>query len=485
MISSMIEVLHNWAEKQPDRLFVVDSYGKKCTYGEAIDIVKSYAVFLGNKGVKTGDRVMVECNQSVSYLLVDLAIELVGAVFVPIEMGAARERKQAIYEETQSSLWIYSSEAFEFVSSVSYEELDACNMVDYPVEAPKPDAIAEILFTTGTTGKSKGVVISNAANIAVAENIKYGVEMKEGNVELIPVPISHSHGIRCCYANLLNGGTIILIDGLMNVKKVFQMMDEYKVTAIDVSPNAMKMLLKLSKGAFWEYKNRLDYIQIGTASLPETLKDELVENLSGVRLYNFYGSTEAGRSCVLDFSSVKDKANCIGKPTQNSTIIFTDSARNEIETDIDNLGLLATKGLMNMVGYWKQDELTAEILQNGFIYTSDLGYMDEEGFVYVLGRNDDVINYNGIKIAPEEIEEVAVKYEGVIDAACVPLEDSKLGQVPKLFIVVESENDFDMREYVRYLTGHIDANKLPKQVEFIDQIPRTYNGKIQRKKLHA
>ena len=264
---------------------------------------------------------------------------------------------------------------------------------------------------------------------------------------------------------------------------IYKLIKKYNVTAVDLSPTAASVLLKLTRGRFAEFNNQFDYIQIGTAALPEELKAELCRQFPDVRLYNFYGSTESGRSCVLNFNSEDDRKYCIGFPTRNARFIVTDDDRNEIQSDAGHTGLLASAGAMNMKGYWKQPELTAQIMRNGYVYTNDEGYIDERGFVYVLGRKDDIINYKGIKIAPEEIEEVVAQYKGVKDCACVPMAEKAAGQAPKVFLVLQNADKFDKTAFVRFMEEHIDANKIPKYIEIIDEIPRASNGKIQRKKL--
>ncbi len=488
----MVEILAAYASKQPDHLFAADYRGNEYTYSGAWTLAKALKeVLTVHFRLNTGDKLMAECNQTVPYLILDLACELAGIVFIPVENQASFERKTTIAKETESTLWVHDSEALPSVTSVSYEELFRGTDQFQPavpdretVCFPDGKAIAEILYTTGTTGTSKGIVITNEANVALAENIKYGVNMKAENVEIIPVPISHSHGLRCCYANLLNGGTIVLVDGLLRVQVLFDLMTRYHVTAMDVSPNAALMLIKLSKGSFWKYAGKLDYIQLGTASLPESLKIDLVKNLPGVHLYNFYGSTESGRSCVLDFSIDSGKVSCIGKPTVNSEIVFTNDNRQFITATETNPGLLASRGTMNMHCYWKNPQLTEETMRNNYIFTNDLGYMDPDGYVYVFGRKDDVINYNGIKIAPSEIEEIAVRFEGIRDAACVPMPDKTgAGQAPRLFIVAENETSFNKKGFSEFLSKHIDGNKVPKRIDILDEIPRTFNGKIKRKDL--
>ena len=259
-------------------------------------------------------------------------------------------------------------------AKVSYEDLLKENADKVELRTPDSDEIAEILYTTGTTGKSKGIAISYKNNIALAENIAYGTEMKEGNVELIPLPLSHSHGLRCAYANFFRGGAIVLVDGVAQVKKIYDLVKDNKVTAMDLSPTAVSVLIRMSRGKFKDFADQLDYIQVGTAALSEDVKELMKNEFPGQRLYNFYGSTESGRSCALNFNSSDDRKNCIGRPTKNARFIVVDDDRNEIKSSRENTGLLASAGAMNIKCYWKQPEFTEATVVNGFIYTNDEAY---------------------------------------------------------------------------------------------------------------
>ena len=147
--------------------------------------------------------------------------------------------------------------------------------------------------------------------------------------------------------------------------------------------------------------------------------------------------------------------------------------------------MLACSGGMNMDGYWGEPDLTKETLRDGYVITADLSYMDPEGYVYVLGRKDDVINYKGIKISPDEIEEVVSACDLIADCACVPMEDELAGQVPKLFVSLRPElaDDYSEEKLYAFLKDRIDDNRMPRKIEVIDVIPRTYNGKLLRSKL--
>ena len=483
MKNSILEIIAKNAEQFPERLCVVDVRGEY-TYADIWHAAQCAAYELQVLGVHKGHCVLVECTQNADYIICDFACNLLGAYFVPVEHRASAANVQAIYEETEAVLLI-CEEVYDFpAKTISFAEVikaDGTELEEW--DFLSAEDTAEILYTTGTTGKSKGIEISHKNNIAIAENISYGTEMREGNVELIPLPLSHSHGLRCSYANFFRNGTIVITDGVTRVLDIYKLIKKYHVTAVDLSPTAASVLLKLTRGRFAEFNGQFDYIQIGTAALPEELKAELCRQFPDVRLYNFYGSTESGRSCALNFNSSDDRKYCIGFPTHNAKFMVTDDERNEIQSDAQHTGLLACAGAMNMKGYWKQPDLTAQIMRNGYVFTNDEGYIDERGFVYVLGRKDDIINYKGIKIAPEEIEQVVAQYKGVKDCACVPVTEKAAGQAPKVFLVLQNVDKFDKVAFARFLEEHIDANKVPKYIEVIDEIPRASNGKIQRKKL--
>lgn len=486
MFCSIMDAVSYYAQNTPQKLCVIDDLSEN-TYLDIWNKANAAAIYLQNKGIGAKDCVTVECTQNAYYLICGLACQLMGAVFVPVENKVAVERLKEITESVEAKVHIGQTIYELAVNSISIDEMFT-QLADAPAdnsfEAYKDEeAIAEILYTTGTTGKPKGIMISNSNNVAVAENILYGTEMKKDSVELVPLPLSHSHGLRSCYAHFINGSTVVLADGVLKVKEIFELIEKYHVTALDLSPSAAKILLKLSKGNFSNYKEQIDYIQIGTAMLGEDVKADMCQIFDQSRLYNCYGSTESGRSCILDFNHMRGYSNCIGRPSKNAKFVITDENRKPIESSKENMGLVAVAGKMNMLGYWKDEATTGTVKQGDFIYTNDIGYIDSEGFVYVLGRADDVINYQGIKIAPEDIEQGAMKFSQILDCACVPMPDKICGQVPKLFVVVEDQENFRRKEFLEYLSTVLEANKMPKKIELIDSIPRTANGKVQRKKL--
>ena len=499
---SIVENLARNAMKNPDKLCLADEKSA-LTYKQVWDAIAGLAIELDKRGVSREKCVVVECDQSVNYMIWEFATQLLKGIFVPLEKNAAIPRILEITGETDAVLHVSYrqipelgdlphmdiKEATAFAlgcerDGVFYGSIDDLEVVDFP----KAEDVSEILFSTGTTGKSKGIVLTHGNDVAIAENVCYGVKMKPDNVEMIPMPTSHSHGLRRTYANMANGSTVIFVDNLMLLKKVFAMMDEYKVTSMDLSPSMLGIIFKLSKDRLGNYADVMDYIQLGSAPLSEEDKNHLSRILPKTRLYYFYGSTEAGCSCLMDFNGADRPKVCIGKPAVNAEFIVVDENRNPIESSADNLGFLASRGAINMKEYFKAPDLTKEAMPEGdYIYTKDMGYIDDEGYVYMLGRKDDVINFGGVKISPEEIESMVIKNDLIADCACVPIDDPISGQAPKLYIQLDpaTADSYDDRKFRAFLAEVLDANKLPTRVEIIDEIPRTFNGKIKRKELMA
>lgn len=483
MADSVFETVYINAKKHPDKLCVADEM-TAVNYREYITLSLKFSSLLLSLGVEKGDRVVVEAAQSVKYLALQLGLEAIGAIFVPLERGCAHRKIRNIAEVTEAKIAVVSSSGTDGFYSLDELFERAQGEEEYDFQSfPDGDAVCELLFSTGTTGKEKGIIIANKNNIALAENVMYGTEMKEDNVELIPSPLNHSHALRSYYANMLCGGSVVLLAGIMNVFGFFSAIEKFGVNSIDLVPSALSILLKLSKNKLCEYKNTLRYIEFGSAPIMQADKERIKELLPDTRLYNFYGSTESGRIAVYNFNRLEDKKGCIGRPTKNAKIFAVDDERNPVETGKGKTGLLAASGEMNMLGYWHDESETQSALCNGTVYTNDEIYFDDDGDIILLGRKGDVINVGGNKVSPDEVESIAKKIEGIADCGCVPAFDALKGSVPKLFVVMKPGAEFDPAQIRAKIAAETEPYKVPNQIVEIAEIPRTYNGKIIRRKL--
>lgn len=488
MFQSVAEAILHYAKAQPQKLCLADDT-VQVTYEAYGDMICRYASCFRTAGIRKEDTVVVEACQTVQYLAIEQALQLFGAIFVPVEHNCAQEKIRSFIDRADAKAVITCKElpeagcltyTFDALASLSLQATPYL-----PEALPKKTDVCEILFSTGTTGKEKGIVLTHENDIALAENVIYGVEMERDNVEMIPSPMNHSHGLRRYYANMVNGSTVVLLGSVMNIKLFFANIDTYGVNSMDLVPTALSVILKLSKDKFAEYKDRLRYIQLGAAPMMEADQNKICQLLPHTRLYNFYGSTESGCICIYNFNRPKDKKACIGKPTHNANIVIVDDDRKPMESSRERTGLLSCRGGQNMLGYWRDPEETAKVLIDGVVYSNDVAYFDEDGDIILLGRNGDVINVGGNKVSPEEIENACKKMPGVTDCGVIPVADPIKGYVPKLFVQTEPGFPLDVKAVKNFLSASLEPYKVPSYVVQIDKIPRSYNGKLLRKDLKA
>jgi long-chain acyl-CoA synthetase len=350
------------------------------------------------------------------------------------------------------------------------------------VRWPKGTDLAEILFTTGSTGRSKGVLCTHDMNVAIAENVVCAVGMKRDNREVIPCPFSHSNGIRRAYANLYNGSTVVVAEF---INRFFETVVASRGTSLDLVPSYVSLILQLSGDRLTDFKDQIDYVQVTGATFGVTDKLKLARLLPNSRLYDFYGSTEAGCVCTHDFNANRDKIATLGNPTRHSRIRFVDERGEFKQAGADDPGYVAISGPNVMRGYFNDPKLTAQTMKDGYFLTRDLGYLDADGYLCLIGRQDDIINMGGIKISPDEIESIALAHPNIAECACVSAEDKVFGHVPKLFVVASNPDLLDMRELKEYLRMRIDSAKMPRRIELIAEIPKTANGKPARRELRG
>ena len=486
MFQSIVEAVFHYSNTQPDKMCLIDD-NSQVTYKEYAEKIKKYATCFDKMGLQAKDTVVVEACQTIDYLAIELALQLLGVIFVPVEHNCAVEKIRAFTERAKAKAVIVCKEdSYETEHNYTFDALEElCDKAEpYQVQKlPLETDISEVLFSTGTTGKEKGIMITHGNNIALAENVIHGVEMEKDNVEMIPSPMNHSHGLRRYYANMYNGCTVVLLGSAMDVRRFFYNLDTYGVNSMDLVPTALVVVLKLSKDKLSEYKDRLRYVQFGAAPMMEDTQEKICELLPNTRLYNFYGSTESGCICIYNFNCKNYKKHCIGKPAYNAEIVIVDDERQPMESSEKNTGLLSSRGKMNMLGYWEDEEETQKVLIDGVVYSNDVAYFDEDGDVILLGRKGDVINVGGNKVSPEEIENVAKKMPGIVDCGVIPVKDQFKGNVPKIFVQMEKGSQFDAVAIRTFLAKNLEPYKVPVYIVEIEQIPRSYNGKLLRKEL--
>ena len=485
-MESIVSAVAKFAEERPERAAVIAN-DNQITYAELWKEIQGFAKYIKSFSFPAGSRIIVKSDSDIWFAVTCFAIQLTGNVHVPLEKSIGVKGLEDVASQLGAAMVISNTDIEGDFVSVDSDRVREIGQENYEeglsFDFPTKEMTCDILFTTGTTGKSKGVVISHRAVVAVSENVQYGAEIPDDNVYLVPAPINHASAIRKLYVSMLTGTTVVLLDGFKDIRKFYSYIEKYKVTSILMPPAAVRMLLVLSKKELAKYSGQLHHIHTGSAAFPEADKELLCSLLPETRLYFAYGSSEAGCVSMFDYSQHKGLISCVGKPNKNAHIFIVDDNRQEIKSSQANQGLIAIKGGMTMTEYFEEPELTKEVLVDGVVYTNDMGYIDENGFVYMLGRRGDVISIGGLKIAPTEVENIVLRFPGIAECACFAVEDRMGGCVPKLNIVEEKGADVDINELKKHMASYLEAFKVPKLVAKVEEIPKTSNGKIDRKVL--
>lgn len=481
-MDTILHYIQKYAQTQPDTMAVCE-LRKSVTYKEYWSSIRKTAGVLMGMGIRKGDHVMLRCTQNIDYLTVFSALQYMQALVIPVEKSTSVERVLEIGGRVDSECLISDKEA-DGISSIKIKDIiaRAKDADEADLELPGENDRSMLLFTTGTTGSSKGVVMLHRGDVGIAGNVIEGTSMKKGNVEIIPMPLNHSFGIRRYQSDMVNGGTVCLMDGMVFIGTLWKLVEKYGATSMAISPASLGMIFHLSDERIADYADQLDYIQIGSAPLAEADKEKLLRLLPDTRLYNFYGSSEAGCACILEFSGNGNKTGCIGRPTVNSIVRFTDDAGNVVENGSPEApALLSWGGSIVMEGYYNDPDLTAETLVGGYVRTKDLAYLDEDGDCILVGRADDVINYGGSKISPAEIENLALGYEYIDDVAFTSISDLITGELPVILVI--QKDGYDEAEFERFLTDRLESYKLPRKYIYVDNIPKTFKGSVLRKEV--
>lgn len=479
--ATILHYIREYAKTQPE-VFAVCELNRQMTYAAYWSAIRKTAGVLIRNGIGSGEHVILRCTQNIDYVVLFSALQYMQALVIPVERSTSLSRMEEIVESVDAD-WVISNQEVAGIRYLSPKDIMAQMQDAEEAELPMPETETEsmLLFTTGTTGTSKGVLMRHKGDVAIAENVICGTQMKKGNVEIIPMPLNHSFGIRRYQSDMVNGGTVCLLNGMAMIGNLWKMLERYHASSMAISPATLGMIFHLADEQIADYADQIEYIQIGSAPLPEADKEKLLRCLPKTRLYNFYGSSEAGCSCILEFSR-KNKAGCIGYPTVNSVVRFLDENGQMVENGTEEKpALLCWGGPIVMAGYYKDLELTEKTVVDGFVLTNDLGYLDEDGRCILIGRADDVINYGGSKISPAEIEAVVGDFPGIADCAYSSVKDAIVGELPVLLIV--KENRFDADAFQKFLQEHLESYKLPQKIYETKEIPKTFKGSLLRKEI--
>jgi long-chain acyl-CoA synthetase len=469
---TLIGHLVRHAEVNPTSLAL--AYGTSVvSYAELWRRIRLAAERLGEAGVEPGDRVLLAAEREPAFLYAYFACHLRLAIAVPYEPDIAPARFHGIAELLRPRIVLTRDALAQLSDGVPppYREL---------VE-PGPEDPADLLLTSGTTGKPKGVILTHRNILAAARNINQFIGNRAEDREALALPVSHSFGLGRVRCQILAGGALILTRGFQFPKELFEAMRGWKASGFSFVPAAWVMLARLTGEAFAEFAPQLRYIEIGSAPMRKPEKERLMRLFPHTRICMHYGLTEASRSVFIEFHESSERLDSIGRPAPNVEVRVVDAEGGELVPG--RIGAIQIRGEHVMRGYWDAD--AGERLRGSWLRSGDLGYRDEAGYLYVCGREDDLINIGGRKVHPTEIEQALLRYDGIEDAVCVRAPHPITGEAVRAFLVARrGSNEHPSTEALAGFLGEtIEQYKIPLSFEWLSSIPTNAFGKVDRKAL--
>ena len=347
--------------------------------------------------------------------------------------------------------------------------------------------LAMLIYTSGTTGDPKGVMCSHRDVISAAKSIIQYLDNQPEDVILNTLSLSHSYGLYQVLTSSMFGGTVVLESSFLYPHLILKRIAEEGVTGFPLVPNMAVVMLRMNNLGAYDFKT-LRYLTSASAALPVPHLVRLRRLIPQAKFYNMYGLTECVRVCYLEGDELDRRPDSVGKTMPNCEVLVVDE--NGQEVGPGKVGELIVRGSNVMQGYWNDPTMTAKIYLPGpypawrWLRSGDQFRRDEDGFLYFLGRKDDMIKTRGERISPKEVENVLCEMENVAEAAVVGVPDEVLGHAIKAFVVPRMD-ELDQKAVLRHCANRLSPFMVPKYVEFVAALPKNANGKIDRRILQT
>jgi long-chain acyl-CoA synthetase len=485
------EMLLASASLYPNQPAIV-SGTREITYTALVDRVRAIAGELvrGPAHVDRGEPVLFLCSTKADFIAAFYACLAAGAVAVPVPDGAARATVVDL-ADAAGARTIVTDRAMlaSFTPPLDPARFRVVHLEDIgtiesapPAAQLSPSSPALILFTSGTTAKKKAVLLTHGNVVQATLNINAFVTVSKATREYVAVPLYHSFGLGRVRAVLAVGGTLVLADGPLNPALMIQTIEQKRVNALSTVPAGLAMFQGKLEALLRRIGPQIDVMELGSAFMSPQQKAALLDIFPRARVCMHYGLTEASRSTFLEFRSESHKLDTVGKASPHVIVEIHDQTGRVC--DPGEQGEIVIRGGHVTAGYFRDEERTrAAFTDDGAFRTGDFGFKDEEGYIHLMGRKDELINKGGIKISPLELEEKLREVYPALDFCVVgvPDPDGLAGEVPVVAYVASA--DLSLADVLAALSQKVERSKLPSALVRVDSIPRTANGKPMRRVL--
>ena len=464
-------------------------------------MARKLANALRKLGIAKGDRVIIQMPNCPEIYISFQAVYTIGAVIVPINFMVSDAETAYIYKDTDAKAVISSSIFLPKIETCRREAPSVENVIIIERDAPEgtlsfhelieqnsdeiemmqtaDDDLAALIYTAGTTGMPKGVMHTHHSLYINAVMQHDTVGLPSGLTSVNVLPLCHSYGIASLnYGHIVGGGKVVVLSAI-DIDAIFATIEKYKADIMAAVPTLYVYMLMHPDPKKYDLSSMKYWI---SGSAPLTLDTwQRFKDIFGIEITEGWGLTEAGANNSANPLNGVKKVGSIGTPMKGTKMKVVDDQGNEVSAGEQGEILIAGPHVMK--GYWNKPEETAKAIKHGWLYTGDVGYKDEDGYFFITERKKDLIIKGGENIAPREIEEVLYSHPSVNEAAVVGIPDEVYGENIKAFVVLAPEKTATAEELIEYCQEKLKRFKSPKEIVFLEALPKSLVGKILRKEL--
>jgi long-chain acyl-CoA synthetase len=468
------------------------------TYNTIVARAQRFAHALKKLGVGPDDKVAIMLKNCPEFIVSYFACSYLGAVAVPVNIFYKERELEYLLRDSDAVALIADPAFAEFYSKIGsrpplfkwlitngpYRE--GMEFAGLEAEAPgtpfkaecTEDSVAEILYTSGTTGDPKGTMLTHGNLLFHADAIIQVLRLDETDCAMMVVPMFHGYGITVMICAFLTGSRFVLLDPF-NPVEVFEQIQKHHVTFLPMVVAMYWALVYHPDRAKYDLSSLRIGIS-GASAMPAQLMKEASEALN-IKILEAWGLTECSASATIQRMTMPYREGSVGLAHPGVKVGAMDEAGRLLGAN--EVGELVIKGPIVMKGYFKRPLETAEAISDGWLHTGDMGYCDGDGYFFMVDRKKELINVGGEKVFPREVEEVMYKYAAVADAVLIPQKDPRLGEIPVAVVVPKPGEVFDDKQFMEYLAKEMARFKVPRKIYVMQQVPRNVMGKILKKEL--
>lgn len=494
-----------------DKTAVVDGE-LRFTYRELKRRVNSFSNALLDLGVTRGDRVCILSPNSHFFLESFYATSQIGAILVPLNYRLIASEHQYIIDHAGVSTVLTDWEHVDVIESLREqlpkvkncvvarndrakpkegwldwnEMLESASDNDPPALAIDENDLVSINYTSGTTSRPKGVMLTHRNYYVNAYNMIAHLGIVHDDVELWTLPMFHCNGWGGVYALTGMGGTHVILRSI-DADRIYQLISQEGVTFACMAPAVLRTILDFPDKDRYPIQTRPRFTIAGAP--PPAAFIERLENELGWHFMQIYGLTETSpllTSNTPDFNTACEdyaRRSRAGTPGIGVEMAVLDDRGEKVPKDDQTVGEICAKSNVVFAGYYEQPDQTQEAIRNGWFHTGDLGVWDETGSIHIADRKKDVIISGGENISSSEVEDVLYQHPAVLECAVIGIPDEKWGETPLALIVCRPDEETNAQEILAFCRGHLAGFKSPRRIEFVTELPRTATGKLQKFKL--